>query len=154
MSSTLPNSVTAPVRPSILQIDPGPPSAHRAKPARHESSVRRAAARAIRHSVAIGVGHHDRQPVGGRGGGVNIRQVRVVERQGKDLAGLARNRKILERAKGLLMKRYQWSEADAFRRLQRGAMNQRMAIVQLAQAILNGEDVNLGRVEGPRKGPH
>ena len=45
---------------------------------------------AIRHSVAVGVGHHDGQPVGGRGGGVNIRRAGVVEREGKDLADLAR----------------------------------------------------------------
>ncbi len=54
------------------------------------------------------------------------------------------NRKIIERAKGVLMKRHRWSEADAFRRLQRGAMNRRVAMVDLAQAILNGEEVNLG----------
>jgi two-component system, response regulator PdtaR len=54
------------------------------------------------------------------------------------------NRKIIERAKGVLMKRYRWSEADAFRRLQRGAMNRRVPMVELAQMILNGENVNLG----------
>jgi response regulator NasT len=54
------------------------------------------------------------------------------------------NRKIIERAKGALMKRFRWSEADAFRRLQRGAMNRRVPMVELAQAVLNGEDVDLG----------
>jgi response regulator NasT len=54
------------------------------------------------------------------------------------------NRKIIERAKGVLMKRHRWSEADAFRRLQRGAMNRRVPMVDLAQAILNGENVDLG----------
>jgi response regulator NasT len=53
------------------------------------------------------------------------------------------NRKTIERAKGVLMKRHRWSEADAFRRLQRGAMNRRMAMVDLAQAILNGENIEL-----------
>lgn len=53
------------------------------------------------------------------------------------------NRKTIERAKGVLMKRYRWSEADAFRRLQRGAMNRRIAMVDLAQAIINGENVDL-----------
>jgi len=55
------------------------------------------------------------------------------------------NRKILERAKGVLMKRFRWSEADAFRRLQRTAMNRRVPMVELAQAILNGEEIDLGR---------
>jgi response regulator NasT len=53
------------------------------------------------------------------------------------------NRKIIERAKGVLMKRHRWSEGDAFRRLQRGAMNRRVPMVELAQAILNGENIDL-----------
>jgi two-component system, response regulator PdtaR len=53
------------------------------------------------------------------------------------------NRKTIERAKGILMKRHRWSEADAFRRLQRGAMNRRIPMVDLAQAILNGEHIDL-----------
>jgi two-component system, response regulator PdtaR len=54
------------------------------------------------------------------------------------------SRKIIERAKGVLMKRHRWSEADAFRRLQRGAMNRRVPMVDLAQSILNGQEVDLG----------
>ena len=53
------------------------------------------------------------------------------------------NRKTIERAKGVLMKRFRWSEADAFRRLQRGAMNRRRSMVELAQDILNGAEVDL-----------
>ena len=51
------------------------------------------------------------------------------------------NRKLIERAKGLLMKRFRWTEAEAFRRLQRAAMNGRTTMVELAQRILNGGDV-------------
>ena len=54
------------------------------------------------------------------------------------------SRKLIERAKGVLMKRHRWSEADAFRRLQRGAMNRRVPMVDLAQAILNGQEIDLG----------
>jgi response regulator NasT len=53
------------------------------------------------------------------------------------------NRKLIERAKGVLMKRHRWSEADAFRRLQRGAMNRRMSMIDLAQAVLNGKNIEL-----------
>jgi AmiR/NasT family two-component response regulator len=53
------------------------------------------------------------------------------------------NRKIIERAKGVLMKRHRYSEADAFRRLQRGAMNRRTSMIQIAQAVLNGEQYDL-----------
>jgi two-component system, response regulator PdtaR len=51
------------------------------------------------------------------------------------------NRKMIERAKGMLMKRFRWTEAEAFRRLQRAAMNGRTTMVELAQRILNGVDV-------------
>jgi AmiR/NasT family two-component response regulator len=41
------------------------------------------------------------------------------------------------------MKRYRWSEAEAFRRLQRGAVNRRTTMIQLAQAVLNGVELDL-----------
>ena len=53
------------------------------------------------------------------------------------------NRKIIERAKGALMKRHRWSEPDAFRRMQRAAMSRRVAMVEIAQAVLNGVEVEL-----------
>lgn len=53
------------------------------------------------------------------------------------------SRKTIERAKGVLMKRYRWTEADAFRRIQRAAMNRRISMVDLAQSIINGKDLDL-----------
>lgn len=53
------------------------------------------------------------------------------------------NRKIIERAKGVLMKRLRWTEDEAFRRLQRAAMNQRAAMVDLAQGVLEGKIFDL-----------
>lgn len=53
------------------------------------------------------------------------------------------SRKLIERAKGALMKRHRWTEAEAFRRLQRASMNHRKAMVDLARDILNGIDVEL-----------
>ena len=53
------------------------------------------------------------------------------------------NRKTIERAKGLLMKRQQWSEDEAFRRLQRTAMNRRVPMVDLALAILENPALDL-----------
>ena len=53
------------------------------------------------------------------------------------------NRKTIERAKGVLMQRNRWSEEDAFRRLQRGAMNRRTTMVGLAEAVLNGKQVDI-----------
>jgi response regulator NasT len=53
------------------------------------------------------------------------------------------NRKIIERAKGVLMKRFRWTEAEAFRRLQRGAMNRRVPMIDLAQSVLAGQELEL-----------
>lgn len=52
-------------------------------------------------------------------------------------------RKAIERAKGLLMNRNQWTEAEAFRRLQRTAMNRRRSMADLAQDILNSPAIDL-----------
>jgi len=70
-------------------------------------------------------------------------ELKALTSENASLRQTLTNRKIIERAKGVLMKRHRWSEADAFRRLQRGAMNRRVAMVDLAQAILNGEEINL-----------
>lgn len=72
-------------------------------------------------------------------------ELRGLTAENANLRQTLQNRKILERAKGVLMKRFRWSEADAFRRLQRTAMNRRMPMVDLAQAILNGEDIDLSK---------
>jgi response regulator NasT len=50
-------------------------------------------------------------------------------------------RKLIERAKGALMKRYRLSEEDAFRRLRRTAMDSRRPMVEIARALLVSESV-------------
>jgi response regulator NasT len=70
-------------------------------------------------------------------------ELRTLATENAQLKQNLANRKIIERAKGVLMKRYRWSEAEAFRRLQRGAMNRRTTMVELAQDVLNGVEVNL-----------
>jgi response regulator NasT len=53
------------------------------------------------------------------------------------------NRKLIERAKGVLMKRHRWGEAEAFRRLQRAAMNRRTTMADLARKVLDGIEIDL-----------
>ena len=50
-------------------------------------------------------------------------------------------RKIVERAKGLLMRRYHLSEPEAFQRLRRAAMDSRRPMVDIARAVLTSEAV-------------
>ena len=70
-------------------------------------------------------------------------ELRGLTTENTSLRQTLQSRKIIERAKGVLMKRYRWSEDEAFRRLQRGAMNRRVAMMDLAQTVLNGEKIDL-----------
>jgi response regulator NasT len=70
-------------------------------------------------------------------------ELRELTEQNANLRQTLQNRKIIERAKGVLMKRNRWTEAEAFRRLQRGAMNRRTSMIEIAQDVLNGVEVNL-----------
>src|SRR5947209_15982975 len=72
-----------------------------------------------------------------------FQELRGLTTENASLRQTLQNRKIIERAKGILMKRYRWTEAEAFRRIQRGAMNRRKTMVELAQSILNGEEIEL-----------
>jgi response regulator NasT len=56
------------------------------------------------------------------------------------------SRKLIERAKGLLMKRRGIPEEDAFRLLRTAAMNQRRPMVEVAQAVLLAESVGTEEV--------
>ena len=51
------------------------------------------------------------------------------------------DRKVVERAKGLLMSALQLSEPDAFRRIQRTARERNLRLVEVARAILEQEPV-------------
>jgi response regulator NasT len=51
------------------------------------------------------------------------------------------DRKVVERAKGVLMKRFALGEAEAFHRLRRAAMDSRRPMVEIARALLVSEQV-------------
>ena len=50
-------------------------------------------------------------------------------------------RKLVDRAKGLLMTRYRLSEDQAYQRLRSLAMNKNMKLAEVAQRILDVEDL-------------
>jgi response regulator NasT len=72
-----------------------------------------------------------------------FQELRSLATENETLKQKLQDRKIIERAKGVLMKKHHWSEAEAFRRIQRGAMNRRATMVELAQAVLTGQPVDL-----------
>ena len=50
-------------------------------------------------------------------------------------------RKIVDRAKGILMDKYKMNEADAFRRIQQQSMNQRRSMKEIAEAIIIASEI-------------
>jgi len=52
------------------------------------------------------------------------------------LEGALENRKSVEKAKGMLMRQHGLSEPDAFRRMQKLAMDKRTTLLKIAEAIL------------------
>jgi response regulator NasT len=72
-----------------------------------------------------------------------FQEFRNLATENTSLRQTLENRKLIERAKGVLMKRHRLSEADAYRRIQRTAMNRRTTMAALAQAILSGKPVEL-----------
>src|SRR5262249_2060866 len=70
-------------------------------------------------------------------------ELRELNEENAGLRQALQNRKIIERAKGVARKRHGWTEAGPFRRLQRGPINRRTTMVELAQNVLNGIEINL-----------
>ncbi len=67
-------------------------------------------------------------------------QFQEMRREAHDLKQALEDRKTIEKAKGLLMKKAGLDEADAFRRLQRLASDKNLKLVAVAQMILTAEE--------------
>lgn len=63
-------------------------------------------------------------------------EFRSLSRENESLKRSIESRKLVERAKGLLMEREGLTEADAFRRIQKAAMDTRKPMADIAEAIL------------------
>jgi response regulator NasT len=68
-------------------------------------------------------------------------ELQAARKETADLKEALETRKLVERAKGILMQRLDLSEADAFRRLQRESNNQSRPLKQIAEAILIAEGI-------------
>jgi AmiR/NasT family two-component response regulator len=67
-------------------------------------------------------------------------QFQALRREAADLRQTLEDRKVIERAKGVLMKRGALEEPEAFRRLQRLASEKSRKLVDIAQMILIAEE--------------
>ena len=63
-------------------------------------------------------------------------ELRALDKQLGDLQEAMETRKVVERAKGLLMQTQGLNEAEAFRRIQQLSMNTRKPMKEIAQALL------------------
>ena len=65
-------------------------------------------------------------------------RVLVVEDEVATLTDRLETRKVVDRAKGLLMSRQQMTEPEAFRWIQRTAMDRRTTMKAVAEAVVEG----------------
>jgi AmiR/NasT family two-component response regulator len=76
------------------------------------------------------------------------REIRALRENVDTLESTLRERKIIERAKGILMHRRNLSEAEAFRLLQRQSQDRRMPMSKLAESIVQADEL----LESPSQG--
>jgi len=60
-----------------------------------------------------------------------------LERELEEVKNSLETRKILDRAKGILMDAYSLSESEAYRRIQQYSMSKRKSIREVAEAIID-----------------
>jgi response regulator NasT len=72
---------------------------------------------------------------------VRFEQFRAVRREAADLRQALEDRKVIERAKGILMRRVKLEEQEAFRRLRKLASDQNRKLVDVAHAVLKAEEI-------------
>ncbi len=70
-------------------------------------------------------------------------EFRAMENKVKNLEEALATRKVVEKAKGVLMEKYKLSENEAFKRIQRLSMNNRKSMREVAEAILLAEELNV-----------
>lgn len=67
-------------------------------------------------------------------------QFQDLRKETNDLKQALEDRKVIERAKGILMKKAGLDEQDAFRRLQKIASDKNRKLIEIAQTILTAEE--------------
>jgi len=75
-------------------------------------------------------------------------ELRALEDEVHDLDERLETRKLVDRAKGLLMDRYGMKEADAFRFLQKASMDKRLKLAEVAAQVTEGDIESARRPKG------
>lgn len=71
-------------------------------------------------------------------------QFETLRKEAQDLRQALEDRKLIERAKGMLMKRAGLDEADAFRRMQKLASEKNRKLVDIARVLITAEEALTG----------
>lgn len=74
-----------------------------------------------------------------------FKEFRVLEKEAQNLRDTLETRKLVERAKGILMDTQELKEAEAFRKIQKLSMNTRKSMREIAEAILLAHEVEKER---------
>jgi AmiR/NasT family two-component response regulator len=74
-----------------------------------------------------------------------FKEYRVIEKEALNLRDTLETRKLVERAKGVLMDSQELKEAEAFRKIQKLSMNTRKSMREIAEAILLAHEVQKER---------
>ncbi|HLZ09343.1 MAG TPA: ANTAR domain-containing protein, partial [Chloroflexota bacterium] len=70
-----------------------------------------------------------------------FKEYRVIEKEAQNLRETLETRKLVERAKGVLMETSGLREAEAFRKIQKLSMNTRKSMREIAEAVLLAHQV-------------
>nr|WP_041274992.1 ANTAR domain-containing protein [Desulforamulus reducens] len=73
----------------------------------------------------------------------NYQEIIKLEKKIKDLRETLESRKLVEKAKGILMKAMGLTEEEAFKKIQRQSMNKRISMRAVAEAIILAHTINL-----------
>ena len=68
-------------------------------------------------------------------------ELQILDKHAKDLEDKLETRKVVDRAKGILMDQYSLKEQEAFRRIQVQSMNTRKSMREIAEAIIIAHNV-------------
>ena len=122
----------------IYQRRPGP-GHPRVRPPRPRATVRRAEADHVMAYLVKPIKQADLEPaiaIAMR----RFEQFQALRKEAADLRQALEDRKTIEKAKGILMKKAGLDEHDAFRRLQKLASDKNQKLVEIARMILTAEE--------------
>ncbi|MHB8252277.1 MAG: ANTAR domain-containing response regulator [Acidiferrobacter sp.] len=105
-----------------------------------EDTMRRAIRAGVAAYVAHGISAHDIAPII-KVAALRYAEYRLLRKEVKDTQTALSERKLIEKAKGLLMRNLQIDEAQAYHRLRRLAMDKGKKLAEIAEMVIAVSDI-------------